>query len=268
MDWDTLIFDLQTEMRMRLESCAYLDDIVILQDNHGLTESDVEQVLNVFMPESGKASGACVIVMKPQGMKSDSDSPLFDITARINVQILTLPLVNDSTSGGGSGKQAETIKAWVMTELHDYFSGALRLTLRMAEKPWSPVDDAADGVVSYLVHFETTTAFGSRARVATPGITVSGGEATLTCGTDGAAIYYTTDGSYPGAANAAATLYSAPFPVADGDVIRAGATLADTIPSSTLYAEIKAVVLDIGDGSLAGIGDGGVIGTGEVDVAL
>ena len=266
MNWDTLIFDLQTELRMRLESCAYLSDILICQDNHGVTESMVEQALGVFRPSSGKKAGACLIVMKPAGTKSESDSPLFDLTVRLNVQVMTRPLINDATAGGGSGKQAETLKAWVMTELHDYFSGALKLGLHMADKPWSPVDDTAEGVVSYMVHFETHTAFGGRSSVATPDVSLSGTTLTLTCATAGATIYYTTDGTYPGSANPTSIEYTTPFTVADGAVLRAGAVKADFIPSDTMLANIQAVALDLGDGSLADTGLGAVIGTGELSV--
>jgi len=238
MNWDTLIFDLQTEMRMRLASASYLQDILIFQDNKGVTESDVEQALTLFKPSTGKKTGACIIVMKPRGMKSESDSPMVDLTLRLNVQVMTRPLINDATTGGGSGKQAETLKAWVMTELHDYFSGALCLSLHAADVPWSPVDDVAEGVVSYMVHLESKTAFGGRGKVATPDYSRTGHTATLTCATAGAVIYYTTDGSYPGSANTTSIQYTAPITVNNGDTLRAVAILANYIPSGSLYVGV------------------------------
>jgi len=57
----------------------------------------------------------------------------------------------------------------------------------------------------------------------------------LTCSTFGAAIYYTTDGSYPGAGNAAATLYTAPFALPEaGTVIRAAAYSEALNPSDVI----------------------------------
>jgi hypothetical protein len=54
-------------------------------------------------------------------------------------------------------------------------------------------------------------------------IAVDDGEATLTCATSGATIFYTLDGTYPGSGNSAAVEYSAPFAVSSGQRIRTSA---------------------------------------------
>ena len=53
-----------------------------------------------------------------------------------------------------------------------------------------------------------------------------------------AAIYTTTDGSFPGPGNAAAALYGAPFAVAGGTVIRWAAYAAGKLGSSTAMATV------------------------------
>ena len=66
-------------------------------------------------------------------------------------------------------------------------------------------------------------------KVAMPSITPKSGtspvEVAIDCRTLGAAIYYTTDGSYPSAVNKAATLYSTPFQVASAKKVRAVGSL-------------------------------------------
>jgi hypothetical protein len=63
-------------------------------------------------------------------------------------------------------------------------------------------------------------------RCATPTIVIAGGDATITCGTAGAVIYYTTDGvTYPSLKNEA-QVYGAPVAIASGSTIFAVATLA------------------------------------------
>ena len=54
-----------------------------------------------------------------------------------------------------------------------------------------------------------------------PVITVSGGVVTITCATEGAAIYYTLDGSH---ATSSSTTYTGPFAKGDATIIRAIAT--------------------------------------------
>ena len=62
-----------------------------------------------------------------------------------------------------------------------------------------------------------------------PVITVSGGNVTITCATEGAAIHYTTDGN-PATANS--TTYAGPFAKGDASTIRAIATKAGYVNSS------------------------------------
>lgn len=57
-----------------------------------------------------------------------------------------------------------------------------------------------------------------------PTVTATPHTLALTCATSGAAIYYTTDGSYPAEANTHATLYTAPIALpAAGTMVRAAA---------------------------------------------
>jgi hypothetical protein len=58
------------------------------------------------------------------------------------------------------------------------------------------------------------------AKCALPEITAPGRTVSLSTTEEGTGIYYTTDGSFPGPGNTGAALYSAPFRVGSGTVVR------------------------------------------------
>ncbi len=102
-----------------------------------------------------------------------------------------------------------------------------------------------DGLVGYDVTISTSVALAKPAKVATPAIAAAaaispatGSSVTLTCATGSAAIYYTTDGSYPSSANATATLYSAPFNVPTAATLRAAAQLSGSQPSDVAQTSL------------------------------
>jgi hypothetical protein len=68
-------------------------------------------------------------------------------------------------------------------------------------------------------------------------ISEASGEITLTV-PEGAEIYYTTDGTFPGPGNPAATIYSGVFTATAGTVIRWAAYKVDELPSFAGYATV------------------------------
>ena len=76
-------------------------------------------------------------------------------------------------------------------------------------------------------------------KVATPQISASGANITLTCATSGAAVYYTTDESFPGPGNDEALLYSTPFTLASGThLLRVAGHKAGSACSDAVMAEL------------------------------
>jgi hypothetical protein len=76
-------------------------------------------------------------------------------------------------------------------------------------------------------------------RLTIPTISETDGTVTLTTTDAGADIYYTTDESFPGSANTRATLYTAPFAVTPGTVVRFASFLANYISSDVGHATIS-----------------------------
>jgi len=80
--------------------------------------------------------------------------------------------------------------------------------------------DANPVIRQYQSFFYVLAEGRSPARVADPDISLSGSTAILTCPTAGALIYYTLNGTYPYAGNSTAFLYSAPFTVSTGQLLK------------------------------------------------
>ena len=79
------------------------------------------------------------------------------------------------------------------------------------------------GFHAWVVKFGTPMELPIPSQVAAPTMTEHAGTVTLACTTTGAAIYYTTDGSYPGSGSTTATLYSVPFILTTACTLRSAA---------------------------------------------
>jgi len=152
-----------------------------------------------------------------------------------------MPVINMSELG--TQKRADVIAMRILNLLHRYFSGHTQCTLMAGANPVVGMSDLPEGNVGYRVTLETTFVLDYANKVATPLLSIEAGLVVMTCATDGAAIHYTTDGSYPGPENAEALTYSTPLDVTERTTFRMGATLADVLPSDTTYAVVGLSVI-------------------------
>jgi Chitobiase/beta-hexosaminidase C-terminal domain len=112
---------------------------------------------------------------------------------------------------GGVGvvsAQREAIRGlWRTEDLHAAVGqGSLREAIWDAQR--------FQGLVAYRVKFQLQAAAMPWTRVAPPVLHQQQLDLILTCATGQAAIYFTTDGSYPGPGNPRAVLYAGPFQTA------------------------------------------------------
>ena len=140
-----------------------------------------------------------------------------------------------STLGGG-GLYAEQIEQHLVDILHLLNIGGIG-TMRVTGRFSTPARDYAGINARRTKIIMTPKQTAQSARVALPIIAVAMGNCTITCATAGAAIYYTLDGSFPSnpsiavdplrnvPINANSRLYTAPFAVTAGQLIRAAAYL-------------------------------------------
>lgn len=218
---DALELD-QEDFFGRLLASPDLAEVEILLQRKGVTESDIETALSVLNSrvEGGKI-GACVIIIMPSltPVSEDVPGPLYSIN--MVVQVIEQPMFN--TGATGTNLTAEQL-AQKVRMLFQHFSNGQGGTYAFAGM--EPIA-VAEGQISYGVRFQRQAGDTAAQIVTMPSISSTGPAApatvTITCATAAAAIYYTTDGSYPSSANEAATLYAAPFVQATAATIRAAA---------------------------------------------
>lgn len=239
MSWnDDIILKLQEDVLGRLSNDAYFADIPVFLQRKGDIEQEVIQALNVLNEKTGKV-GSCVIVLMPELEAPEGESPGPVVEMVQSVQVITHRLFNDGENG--TGKSSEQIAANVLNLLHRYIPFHLGWVMMADRRPVRP-ERAQDGVVSYLVVTRMTAALGRTAKVSAPQVMQAGAEVSLSTASAGAALYYTLDGTYPGPANEAATLYTVPFTPADlPAMLRVCGYLADHIPSDTVCADLEAL---------------------------
>jgi hypothetical protein len=218
----------QEDFWWRLLADPAIAEVPVLLQRKGVTESDVETALAGLQPRyEGARAGVAIIVLMPSLTPETPDVPGPMYQVQLTAQVLELPLV--AQGDGGIGLTAEAIAQVVRRSGHQWANGEGGLYVFDGMEP-IPVD----GKISYGVRFTRQAGDAVPARVSQPsihGVGGSPGEYELTCITPGAEIYYTTDGSYPASSNGAATLYTAPFAIADGTTVRAAAEAAGLIPS-------------------------------------
>ena len=217
----------------RLNADDWFADINVLTERKADIISAIEKSIGPMKAKGGK-SGTCIVVMSPVASDESEEIPGAILHPQLTFRILENPLINNS--GVGTGKEAlSTAKRVVMLMKHFRMDGVC--TELIPEKP--TIVPVADPVapVAYEVRFKARDDDGETlAKVARVAISPASGAAprtvTLTCATSGAAIYYTTDGSFPWSGNATATLYTVPFSVTSPATVRAGAFLAGAAGSN------------------------------------
>jgi hypothetical protein len=246
---DLLLETLQADLWHRLRSDDVLGGMPILRDRVSSTTTaegavdpidDIEmRVINGLsaLNEGGDGkNGSCIIVEKPE-LETENinlSAPKFDVV--LTVRVIVNPLLNNDAANGRRMSEGQ-LALRVMRLGHYWMPGGVADTLTVNRKALSPGSDLPDGHEGYDVEFRTKAglAVGPNDKVLTPRIAVADGVATLTCATDDAIIYFTTDGSAPAPTNEGAQEYGAPFAVESGTRIRAAAQLAGRIASDTAF---------------------------------
>jgi len=218
----------QDDFYGRLSADPFFADIPVLLQKKGDITSDTEIAMNTLNAKTGKR-GAVVIVLQPELVMAEPDAPGPEYFIIMAVQVFVTRADNDDPNTG-TGKSAELICKRIRVLMHHYGPGDGTVYSFQRRSPL-PVDE---GNVSYSVTFQRRAVDQDwQPRCGLPLIDAvpDGGnsQVTLTTATAGAAIYYTTDGSYPSSTNTAATLYAGPFVVNAGNstLLRCAAELAN-----------------------------------------
>lgn len=222
MPQDISIALLQEDIGFKLNSEAFFANINVQLERKELYSSEVA-VATVWETVKGGASGVGVIVAMPKVNVQAPDGPI-EFVCRQMITVLEEPNINQTT-GTGTQIFAEDIGVYIAQLLHE-FGLAQNITLYADGETMVPNREYKD-IRGVDVHLNYKFTPGELNACATVPISFAPGsgayQVTLSCATSGATILYTTDGSFPGAANGAAQTYNGQFNVPYGTQVRAAA---------------------------------------------
>ncbi len=223
----------------RLNGDSYYDDIYILIVDPGDTEADILQKLATKLGKGGKRGVAVLIlpIDNAEDIEPDnrSSGPL---KLTVTFQVWENRQINKSSAGTGKNGFGVAVHT---RELFKHFSvrGVAKLLVpgKPAIQRVAPPVGTEKKLRGWGINFTafTDTNFVIE-KVALPVFTPARGvtaTAAIACGTAGAAIYYTTDGSAP---DKTKTLYAAPVDITEATTIFAAAFLDGDFPSDTISA--------------------------------
>lgn len=230
---------LQLDVESLLESEAYFSVIPILSQAKGVLDADIDERLGKrgFIENSEEKFGCAVVVGMPivEVPSPEISGPRLDVI--IPVAVYERPLVNrDPVSG--IGEVAEEIGLQILAAVHGRIvaDGVSQIYADSRAMDPLPIDD--EKTIAYMIYFNCRLGLARRVKVSTPIISGNGDAVSIFCNTNGAAIYYTTDGSYPAptSVNAEATLFGFVLQTESGIVITTeeGDELTTAVPFSVI----------------------------------
>ena len=191
---DDLLDRLQSDVYSILRATPSLALARVINDNKGDLESELETSLATLNDETGK-SGLAIIVLAPEVDDATSNLPGPPLEVIVNVQCIELAELNRSETDG-TLIRSSTAATRVLSALHHACLGS-HVLYPIPKRPLKPLP-MRTGFVAYLVSMRTLLNGLNTGRTGMVTAVWNEDEQSLgfTCETPGAAIYYTTDGSY------------------------------------------------------------------------
>lgn len=234
-----------------LSGDAYLADVPIfrsrtplVKDANGnpitgqstVIDDEIAKALSGVKKRNGKG-GIAVIVLLPDVDPEGEDSLGPDLAMKPKVRVIENRLFNEGSTG--TGLASSQVALHIVQLLH---RRALRGGTYLRPDPRKMIEEIPlpDDEVAQEVTMICSQGVDPLVQAGFPQAAQAGAQITLSSSTPDAAIYYTTDQTWPGQGSATALLYSVPFTLADGDhIIRACAYKEGLSPSNDLWAEIN-----------------------------
>lgn len=234
MSLDVSIAAFQNDLGFKLNSESFFANINVQLERKELYSSEVA-LATVWQTVKGGASGVGIVVAMAEINIEDAEAPGPELLCLQKFSVLEEPNINQ-TAGTGTQIFAEDIGVYLIRLLNGY-ALAQDITLWAQGRAMVPNRDYP-GVRGVDVQLQYRFTPNFLAPCATVPISFDAGQCMLTCATEGATIYYTTDGTFPGAANAAAQIYTVPFNIASGKQVRAAAYQPGTLVGSSVWTEV------------------------------
>lgn len=218
MGAETILTDVQDDALAKLLSEPELATINMSLLRKLLTTSEVDASV-VYMTARGGKSGTGLVVGMPFLDAEAKETGIADSMFNLPIYAFESPDISqDATNGCLMTAEEALVRArrifrgWVLNSLSFF-------TEDKSIEPFEP-PDYLKGTVSYRLTVKARLRQVAAQRCALPTLTENALTVTLTNGTSGATIYYTTDDSFPGPGNTDADVYTTPFVVESGDVVR------------------------------------------------
>jgi hypothetical protein len=224
----SLIEKAQADIFGRLSQDAFFTDVSVYLFRPRSEEEAVEIVNNInqslagLITKGGK-SGIAAVVRLPSANVAEPNIPGPRLRLIYTVRVLENPMINMGSAG--TGKSAEDVALVILNLLHHFQAADFGSALFCDGQALVGLDADDQGRIGYDCNVTMNLGLARSTRVNTPAISGTPAGVTITCGTGGADVVYTTDGSYPVIGTGfTGTLYSAPFAVTSGTLVRSVAT--------------------------------------------
>lgn len=209
---------LQADITAKLKSESALNTVNILSARKLLTSSEVPESV-IWTTARGGKLGTGVLVGMPYTAGDRAQPGDNSTTLKVDIRCFELPDLAQSASG--PQMTADEIAFICRNLLRGMVCEPLTaLTTEGNSIVPEPVPKEHEGVLQAVLTVQCRLGASATNRVIVPTISEAALTVTLAAVTSGSSIYYTTDGTFPGPGNSAATLYSAPFAVVSGTEVR------------------------------------------------
>jgi hypothetical protein len=231
------LLQLQQDVCDKLNSEAAFEYLAVATLRRHVIQSEIERRLAHLTGKNGrKGCGLTVRMPSIQGIQPNVAPAQGEVL--VAVDVVENPEINFNP--GGTQVTAEEAARAARTALHQFaIEGKILLFQdEKAIEPLAGLEKEFPGCLGYRVLLRGRMSEAAAAKCALPEISAPGQTVSLSATEEGAAIYYTTDGSFPGPGNAVAALYAGPFAVASGTVVRWAGYLAGSLGSDAGEATI------------------------------
>jgi Fn3 associated len=217
------IESVQPDVYYKLLTEPWFENIAVFKIREKRLDSEVNRALAGLAGQNGKG-GATIEVLMPS-LKSalpETAGPICTLEQSFIVK--EQPTVNQGANGTGLSVEQIAVNLAQTFQLF-YLGGPMQGFYAAPEfYKYQPVPNGSP-FIAVAVVLQATFALTPLARTLAPAASAVGETVTLTDQQPGggSAIYYTTDGSFPGSGNPAAVEFSTPFTVASGTLVRAAA---------------------------------------------
>jgi hypothetical protein len=217
------IESVQPDVYNKLLSEAYFANIAVFAIREKRLDTEVNRALSGLQGRNGKG-GATIEVLMPtlKTALPDSAGPVCILEQRFVVK--EQPTVN--LGANGTGLTCEQIAVNLAQTFQLFFLGGPMQGFYAAPSFYKYIEEGSDKpFVAIQVVLNATFVLTTLQRTLAPGAEAAAQTVALTDEQPGggSAIYYTTDGSFPGSGNPNAIRYTTPFTVASGTTVRTAA---------------------------------------------